>query len=43
MLRNYMKIALRNIIHHKGHTFINIIGLAVGLATCVLITLWVMD
>jgi putative ABC transport system permease protein len=43
MLRNYLKIALRNIIRHKGHTFINITGLAVGLATCILITLWVMD
>ncbi len=43
MLRNYMTVALRNIIRHKGHTFINIIGLAVGLATCILITLWAVD
>ncbi|UCE25395.1 MAG: ABC transporter permease, partial [Candidatus Zixiibacteriota bacterium] len=43
MLRNYLKIALRNIIRHKGHTFINVTGLAVGLATCILITLWVTD
>ncbi|UCC44815.1 MAG: ABC transporter permease, partial [Candidatus Zixiibacteriota bacterium] len=43
MLRNYMTVALRNIIRHKGHTFINITGLAVGLATCILIMLWVVD
>jgi len=43
MFHNYVKIALRNIIRHKGHTFINITGLAVGLATCILITLWVTD
>ena len=43
MLRNYVKVALRNIMRHKGHTFINITGLAVGLGTCILITLWVTD
>jgi putative ABC transport system permease protein len=43
MLRNYLTVALRNFIRHKGHSFINITGLAVGLATCILITLWVTD
>jgi len=28
MLKNYIKIAFRNIVHHKGYTFINIFGLA---------------
>ncbi len=43
MLRNYIKIALRNIRRNKAHTFINITGLAVGMATCILIMLWVAD
>lgn len=32
MFQNYLKIAFRNIIRHKGHSFINIAGLAVGMA-----------
>ncbi len=32
MLKNYVVIALRNISRHKGYTFINVAGLAVGLA-----------
>ena len=43
MFKNYMKIALRNIKRHKGYSFINIFGLAVGIACCVLIFLWVQD
>jgi len=43
MFKNYMKIALRNIKRHKGYSFINIFGLAVGLTCCVLIFLWVQD
>ncbi|MBT5419533.1 MAG: FtsX-like permease family protein [Candidatus Cloacimonetes bacterium] len=43
MLKNYFKIAVRNIIRHKGFSFINIAGLAVGLAVCFLILLWVQD
>jgi putative ABC transport system permease protein len=31
MLKNYWKIALRNIKKHKGHSFINMAGLVVGL------------
>ncbi|MEO6550019.1 MAG: ABC transporter permease [Ferruginibacter sp.] len=37
MLKNYSKIALRNIIRHKGYSFINITGLAIGIASCLLI------
>lgn len=37
MIRNYIKIAWRNLFKHKGYTFINIMGLAVGIAVCVLI------
>jgi putative ABC transport system permease protein len=43
MLRNYLKIALRNLLKNKTFSFINIFGLAVGLATCLLIMLYVFD
>jgi putative ABC transport system permease protein len=43
MLKNYFKIAIRNIIRHKGFSFINIFGLALGLAVFMLIMLWVRD
>lgn len=43
MFRNYLKIALRNIKRHKGYSFINIVGLAIGMACCILILLWVQD
>ena len=43
MFKNYVKIALRNIIRHKGFSFINIAGLALGLAVFMLIMLWVRD
>ena len=41
MLRNYIKIALRNITRHKGYTIINVTGLAVGMACCLLLSLYV--
>ncbi|WP_428331292.1 ABC transporter permease [Mucilaginibacter sp.] len=37
MLKNYFKIAWRNIIRHKGYAAINISGLTVGIAACLLI------
>ncbi len=43
MFRNYLKVALRNLWKNKGYSAINIIGLAVGLATCLLILLFVWD
>ena len=43
MLRNYLIIALRNLRKHRGFTFINVFGLALGLACCLLITLYVVD
>jgi len=43
MLRNYFKIAFRNLWKNKGYSAINIFGLAIGLATCLLITLYVTD
>jgi putative ABC transport system permease protein len=43
MLKNYIKIALRNLLRNKVYSFINIGGLAVGIACCLLITLYVTD
>ena len=43
MLKNYFKIALRNLWKHKGYSFINIGGLAIGMAGCILILLFVQD
>lgn len=43
MIRNYLKIAFRNLWKNKGYSAINIFGLAVGLASCLLITLYVTD
>ncbi len=43
MFNNYFKIVLRNLGKYKGHSFINIFGLAVGMGCCILILLWVRD
>ena len=43
MFANYVKIAWRNIKKHKGYSFINITGLAIGMACCILILMWVQD
>jgi ABC-type antimicrobial peptide transport system permease subunit len=43
MLKNYFKITWRNIRNSKIYSFINIMGLAVGMACCILILLWVQD
>jgi len=43
MLGNYFKIVLRDMKRHKGYTFINIAGLAVGIACTIFILLWVQD
>jgi putative ABC transport system permease protein len=43
MIRNYLKIAFRNLVKHKGYSFINIAGLATGMAVAMLIGLWMYD
>lgn len=43
MLRNYFKIALRNLLRHKLFAFINIAGLAIGIVSCILIYIYVKD
>ena len=41
MLRNYFTIAFRSLLRHKAFSFINIMGLAVGMTACFLIFLYV--
>jgi putative ABC transport system permease protein len=43
MLKNYFKVAFRIIKRHKGFSLINILGLAIGMASCLLIFLYVQD
>ena len=43
MLRNFFKVALRNLWRHKGYSFLNIFGLAMGMACSLLILLWIRD
>jgi putative ABC transport system permease protein len=43
MLINYIKIAIRNILRNKLHSFVNIMGLAIGIASAVLLLLMVRE
>lgn len=43
MLKNYIKIALRNLKKYKAYSLINITGLAIGMACCILIIQYVRD
>ena len=43
MFRNYLTIAVRNLLRQKGYSAINVLGLAIGIACCVLILLYVQD
>lgn len=43
MIKNFFKIAWRNLLRNKGFSFINISGLAIGMAAAVLITLWIQN
>lgn len=43
MIKNYLKIAWRNLVKNKAHSFINIFGLSVGLSVTILIGLWIYD
>ncbi len=43
MLKSYLKIAVRNLWKHKGYSFINIAGLAAGMACALFILLWVQN
>ena len=41
MLRNYFIIAFRNLKKHRFYTLINVVGLAIGIASCLIILLYV--
>src|SRR5580704_11010724 len=43
MIRNYIKTAYRSLLKNKGFPAINVLGLSVGLATCLLIVFYVVD
>jgi putative ABC transport system permease protein len=43
MIKNYIKTAFRSLMKNKGFTIINVLGLALGLATCLLIVFYVFD
>ncbi len=43
MIKNYFKIAWRNLVKNKAHSFINITGLSVGMAVAMIIGLWIWD
>jgi putative ABC transport system permease protein len=43
MFRNYIKTAWRNLMKNKGFSFINITGLAIGMAAAILILLWIQN
>ena len=43
MFKNYLKVAVRNLLRYKGFSLINILGLAIGITGCLLIGLFVWD
>ena len=43
MIKNYFKIAWRNLVKNKMYSFINIVGLSIGMAVAILIGLWIYD
>jgi putative ABC transport system permease protein len=43
VLRNYLKIAIRNLLKDKGYSAINVLGLATGMACCIFICLYIVD
>src|ERR1700710_1598923 len=43
MLQNYIKIAWRNLLKNKAFSFINILGLTIGITVCLMIFLFIMN
>jgi len=43
MIRNYLKIAVRNLLKYRFISFINLFGLTVGLTCCLLITTYILN
>jgi putative ABC transport system permease protein len=43
MLRNYFKVAIRNITRYKFYSAINLLGMTIGLTACLIILLYIVD
>src|SRR3954470_10845651 len=43
MINNFLKVAFRNLFRNKGFSAINILGLAIGMASAILILLWIQN
>ena len=43
MVKNYLKVAIRNIFKHRFFSIINILGLTMGIASCLFVTMYVHD
>ncbi len=43
VINNYLNSAFRNLKRHAGHSLVNVLGLSIGIAVCVLLALWVHD
>ena len=43
MLKNYLTIAWRNLLKNRAFSFLNISGLSIGMASAVLILLWIQN
>ncbi len=43
MIKNYLKITLRNAFRYKGYTLLNLLGLVIGITSSILVLLWVND
>ncbi len=43
MIKNYLKLSFRNLLRNKTYSFINVFGLSVGIASCILIILYVQN
>jgi putative ABC transport system permease protein len=43
MIKNYFKLAVRNLLKNKGFSALNILGLSIGVATCLLISLYIFN
>ena len=43
MIRNYLTVALRNLLRQPVYSLINVAGLAIGIAACMLIVLYIQD
>ncbi len=43
MFKNYLKTAIQNLKRYKGYSFINLMGLAIGISCCIIILIYMQD